>query len=152
MWIKSGLPLALVNPQFALSNAVFDFETARVGLQTHIDRDAFALFGFFQKPHAIGPAARAAAGANAAGSGTSEGVNLSWGRSLTPRLNSSATLGYARESANSDKTLTASLSMTYELGERLRAILHYQFINVDSAAVGSSYQRNQVEIGLTRSF
>jgi uncharacterized protein (PEP-CTERM system associated) len=149
---QSGLPLALVNPQFALSNAVFNFETARVGLQSHIDRNAFGIFGFFQKRSQLGQPLPAAAGAVGGGGSTSEGINFSWGRSLTPRLNSSATLGYARESANSDKTLTASLSMTYELGERLRAILHYQFINVDSAAVGSSYQRNQVEIGLTRSF
>jgi hypothetical protein len=48
--------------------------------------------------------------------------------------------------------LTASLSMTYTLGEKLTAILNYQFINADSSAGGSSYRRNQVEIGLTRSF
>ena len=31
-------------------------------------------------------------------------------------------------------------------------MLDYQFINVDSDTAGNSYQRNQVEIGLTRSF
>ena len=37
------------------------------------------------------------------------------------------------ETHANQKTLTASLSMTYVLGEKLTAILHYQFINVDSA-------------------
>jgi hypothetical protein len=42
--------------------------------------------------------------------------------------------------------------MTYLLGEQLSAILIYRFIDVDSATVGGSYRRNQVEIGLARSF
>ena len=37
-----------------------------------------------------------------------------------------------RKPPSSQKTLTASFSMTYALGEKLSAILHYQFIDVDS--------------------
>jgi uncharacterized protein (PEP-CTERM system associated) len=69
-----------------------------------------------------------------------------------PRLNSNAQLGYAVQTTSDQKTLTASLGMTYLLGERLSATLLYQFIDVDSAASSGSYRRNQVEIGLTRSF
>jgi hypothetical protein len=71
---------------------------------------------------------------------------------LTPRLNSSAAFGYTNQTTDDQRTLTASLSMTYLLDERLSAIFNYRFIDVDSATVGGSYRRNQVEIGLTRSF
>jgi uncharacterized protein (PEP-CTERM system associated) len=148
---SSGLPTALTNPQFPLTNAVFKFETASAGLQTRLERNSFGLFGFFQRRSQLGTPLPPAAAA-ATGSDTSGGVNFSWGRSLTPSLSSSATLGYIVETTDSQKTLTASLSMTYLLSERLSAILQYQFINVDSAAIGGSYRRNQVEIGLTRSF
>ena len=83
---------------------------------------------------------------------TSGGVNLIWSRSLTPRLNSYAALGFTRQTTDDQNTLTASLSLRYILAEQLNAILNYQFINVDSSPVGNSYHRNQVQIGLTRSF
>ena len=146
----TGLPSALVNPQLALStNAVFEFDTARAGLQTRLDRNTFGLFAFYEKQSPLG---EPAAGVAAAGGDTGTGVNFNWSRSLTPDLTSHAAIGYATATFGNQKTLTASLSMTYILGEKLTAILNYRFINVDSSAAGNSYQRNQVDIGLTRSF
>jgi uncharacterized protein (PEP-CTERM system associated) len=146
----TGVPGSLVNPQLSLnSNAVFQFDTARAGLQTQLDRNTLSLFGFYVRRSQLG---EPNVGAGLAGGDTGRGVNIGWSRLLTPLFSSHATLGYASHTASNQKTLTGSLSLTYVLGERLTAILHYQYINVDSAAVGSSYQRNQVEIGLTRSF
>jgi uncharacterized protein (PEP-CTERM system associated) len=142
----------LVNPEFTLTNAVFRYDTARVGLQTRLDRNAFGFFGFFSRRASLGTPVGTAAGSVTAGGNTSRGVNFSWVRSLTPRLNSSAVLGYINQTTDDQRTLTASLGMTYLLDERLSAIFNYRFIDVDSAAVGGSYRRNQVEIGLTRSF
>jgi uncharacterized protein (PEP-CTERM system associated) len=146
----TGLPTALVNPEFALANAVFKQDRARVGLQTRLDRNVLGLFGFLTRRTELGRPV--VVNGVIPGGGTAKGVNFTWGRSLTPRLNSGAQLGYAIQSSSDQKTLTAGLSVTYILGEKLTANLNYQFINVDSAAGGVSYQRNQVEIGLTRSF
>jgi hypothetical protein len=78
---------------------------------------------------------------------------------LTPKLTSTAALGYASEGVGHQKTLTADWRLTYTLSETLTAVLHYQLINVDSAIVNGgsaiglgSYRRNLVEIGVTRSF
>ena len=128
------------------------YDTARAGVQTQIDRNTFALFAVYQRQTPLGTPIGTAAIASTTTQNTSAGVNLSWGRSLTPRLNSSAALGYSAQTTSDQKTLTAGLTMTYLLGERLTATLLYQFIDVDSAVASGSYRRNQVEIGLTRSF
>jgi uncharacterized protein (PEP-CTERM system associated) len=141
-----------VNPQLALTNVVSQFDTARAGLQTQLDRDALSLFGFYMRRSPLGVPAEIAALDAFTGKGTSWGANLGWSRTLSERLISSATLGYALETTTDQKTLTASWTMSYSLSERLNAILLYQFLNVDSGAAGGSYRRNQVEIGLTRSF
>jgi uncharacterized protein (PEP-CTERM system associated) len=147
----SGLPIALVNPQAALSNNVFRFDTARAGVTTELDRNTFGLFAFYERQLQLGTPIGSTTPASA-GNQTSRGVSLSWARTLTPRLNSSAILGYATQNLDSQRTLTASFRMTYALGEKLSAILDYQFIDSDSDIAGNSYRRNQVEIGLTRSF
>lgn len=148
----SGLPVSLANSQLALSSAVSRFDTARAGLHTQLERDSFGLFAFYSRQNPLGTPIGSAALASPVVRSSSVGANLSWGRSLTPRLNSSAQLGYAIQTNSDQKTLTASLNVSYELGERLNAVLYYQFIDIDSNAASSSYRRNQVEIGLTRSF
>jgi uncharacterized protein (PEP-CTERM system associated) len=148
----TGLPTALVNPELALSTAVFRYDTATAGLQTQLDRNSLSLLGFYARRSPLGTPVGTAALASTAGQDTSLGVNFTWGRSLTPYLSSSAALGYATQTASDQRTLTATLNMTYLLGERLNATLLYQFIDVDSAVANGSYRRNQVEIGLTRSF
>ena len=111
-----------------------------------------ALLAVYQRQTPLGTPIGTAALASPTTQNTSAGVNLIWGRSLTPRLNSSAALGYSAQTTGDQKTLTAGLTMTYVLAERLSATLLYQFIDVDSATGSNSYRRNQVEIGLTRSF
>jgi len=86
------------------------------------------------------------------GSNTSYGANLNWSRSLTPKLSSSATLGYAIAVVGHQKTLASDWQLTYTMSETFHCVLHYQFINVDSPIVAGAYQRNQVEISVTRSF
>jgi uncharacterized protein (PEP-CTERM system associated) len=147
----SGLPIALVNPQSALSNGVFRFDTARAGVTTQLDRNTFGLFGFYQRQRELGTPIGSTAPASTLNT-TSAGVSVSWARSLTPDLSSSAVLGYAAQNSENQRTLTASFRMTYALSEKLSAILDYQFIDSDSDIAGNSYRRNQVEIGLTRSF
>jgi len=117
-----------------------------------LDRNVFGLFSFLEKRTELGTPAGTAANSGDTGNDTSGGINLTWSRSLTPRLSSNATVGYARDISSSQKTLTAGLSMAYLLGEKLTASFNYQFIDVDSTTVGGTYRRNQVEIGLTRSF
>jgi uncharacterized protein (PEP-CTERM system associated) len=147
----SGLPISLVNTQFGLSNAVFNFQTARAGVRTQLDRDVLGLFAFYEKRTQLGRTLGTLT-SPADATDTSGGVRFSWQRLLTPRLNSNAQLGFARAVQNDQNTLTASWVMTYLLAEKLTAVLQYQFINVDSNVAGNSYRRNQVEIGLTRSF
>jgi uncharacterized protein (PEP-CTERM system associated) len=153
----TGLPTALVNPELSLTTAVSKFTTARAGVQTQLDRDTFTLFAIYEQQTPLGTPIGTAALASPAIKNTSVGVNLTWGRSLTPRLNANASVGYATQMSSDQRTLTASWVMTYELAERLNATLLYQFIDVDSTVANStvasgSYRRNQVEIGLTRSF
>ena len=148
----SGLPTSLVNPQFSLNTTVSRYDTGRIGLQTRLDRDTFGALGIYSRRSPLGTPIGTAAGTGISGEDTSIGINLSWSRSLTPLLNSSTSVGYVTQTRDDQKTLTASLSMTYLLGEQLSAILIYRFIDVDSATVGGSYRRNQVEIGLARSF
>jgi uncharacterized protein (PEP-CTERM system associated) len=148
----TGLPSALVNPELSLSNAVSRYDRGRVGLQTQLDRDTLSLFGFYTRRRPLGTPIGSAALVTPVGQETSIGVNLVWGRSVTPRLNSNAALGYATQITTDQKTLTASWVMSYLMADKLTATLQYQFINVDSAVANNSFRRNQVEIGLTRSF
>ena len=150
---STGLPSALINPQFPNSTTnVFRNQNMRIGLQTTLDRDTYGVFGFADERTALGPpTAVTGVAAISSGSDTALGANFNWSRSVTPYLTSAATLGYATARASHSKTLTADLSLNYPLSATLSAVLHYQFINVDSAIVGS-YRRNQVEIGVTRSF
>jgi uncharacterized protein (PEP-CTERM system associated) len=144
-----GLPTAIVNPGLSLTNAVSRYDTARVGLRTQLERDTLSLFAFLSRRAQLGAPLVAT---TTVGDDTSKGIHFSWVRSLTPNLNSSAGLGFITRDRNDQNTLTASLGMTYTLSEKLSAILNYRFIDVDTAAVGGSYRRNQVEIGLRRSF
>jgi hypothetical protein len=147
---STGLPISLVNSAFGNSNAVSEYQTAQAGLQTRLERDSLSLYGFLAKRTPLVAPIFMATGI--ASSDTSGGVNLIWSRSLTPRLSGSTALGVTRQTNDDQNTLTASLSLQYILSERLNAIFNYQFINVDSSPVASSYHRNQVQIGLTRSF
>jgi uncharacterized protein (PEP-CTERM system associated) len=158
----TGLPSALANPEFSYaSNNIYRQKQMRIGMQTTVGRNTFGIFGFFDRRAALGTSSTGATGAAAilSGSDSTVGANLNWSRSLAPNLTSAAALGYAIEQAASQKTLTADWRLTYTLNAKLNAVLHYQFINVDSANVtgGSasgvgSYRRNLVEIGVTRSF
>ncbi len=154
----TGLPSALLNPEFSLSNSVSREEQARIGIQTHLNSDTYGLFAFLDHRSAVGvPLPIAGVAQASSGNDTSRGVNFTWARSLTPRLSSAAALGYASTVASDQKTVTADLRLTYSLNDRLNAVLDYQFINVDaptltSGSINGSYRRNQVEIGVTRSF
>lgn len=148
----TGLPIALGSTNFGASNAIFSYRTANAGLQTSFERNSIALFAFLSQQSPLGTPIGTAAIVSTTSDSTSGGVNLNWARSLTPRLNSNARVGFTRLTSTDQNTLTAGLSMSYILNEKLTAVLNYQFINVDSSTVGGSYRRNQVEIGLTRSF
>jgi len=150
----TGLPSALSNPEFSYAtDGVFRNKTARVGVQTTLDRDTFGLLGTFDRRSAVGnPTGATGIAQTLSGSNTSYGANLNWSRSLTPKLSSSATLGYAIAVVGHQKTLTSDWQLTYTMSETFHCVLHYQFINVDSPIVAGAYQRNQVEISVTRSF
>jgi uncharacterized protein (PEP-CTERM system associated) len=149
----TGLPSALVNPEFANgANNIFHNEDARIGMQTTLDRDTYGIFGFYDRRSALGPPTGVTGIAQTlSGSDSTLGANLNWSRTVRPDLTSAAALGYAIDHAAHSNTLTADLSLNYTMTQTLSAVLHYQFINVDSAIVGS-YRRNLLEIGLTRSF
>jgi len=149
----TGLPSALANPEFAYAaNNIYRQKQARIGMQTTLDQDTYGIFGFYDRRSALGtPIGVTGIAQTLSGSDSTLGANLNWSRSLTPNLTSVAALGYAIAHAAHSKTLTADLSLNYTMTETLSAILHYQFINVDSAIVGS-YRRNLLEIGVTRSF
>ncbi|MGE0258272.1 MAG: TIGR03016 family PEP-CTERM system-associated outer membrane protein [Alphaproteobacteria bacterium] len=149
---STGLPVPLVNSVFSNTNAVTENETAQAGVQTRFERDTLSLYTFIAKESPIGAPIGVPLSSVGTLNNTGGGANLIWGRSLTPRLNSYAALGFTRQTNDDQNTLTASWSLQYILGEKLSANFLYQFINVDSSAVGSSYHRNQVQIGLTRSF
>lgn len=155
----TGLPTALANPDFSFAvNNIYRHQDARVGLQSLVGRNTFGIFVFADRRSLVGSStATTAIAQTLSGTDTAMGANFSWGRSLTPRLNGTASLGYAREIAAHQKTLTANLSLAYTLSDKLSAVLSCQFINVESAiassaTVSGSYTRNQVELGLTRSF
>ncbi len=146
----TGVPTALVNPQFgATGTEIFSFQNARAGVQSSQGRNTFGVFGFVDQRTAHGNTTGTPTGS---GSNTAIGANFSWGRSLTPRLSGGASLGYAREMTNHQKTLTSSLNLSYVISDRLNATASYQFINVNAAAVNGSYTRNQIEFGVTGHF
>ena len=119
-----------------------------------VDRDTFRVLGFLSQQVLLGGPLPSTV-SPAAGTDTALGVNFSWSRSLTPQLSSSASLGYAGETAAHQDTVTADCALNYTFSETLTGVLHYQFINVDSpptASVTNSYRRNLIEIGVTKSF
>lgn len=149
----SGIPSAIGNPEFGYtSNNVFRTKQGRFGIQSTLDRDTFGILATYDRQVALGPTTAADA---ASGTNTSYGANFNWSRSITPLLTSAASLGYARAIVGDQKTLTADLRLTYTLSPTLQGIVHYQFINVAASNVNSSngsYQRNLIEVGITRSF
>ena len=151
----TGLPSALSNPEFAYaSNSIYRTKNGNVSVQTVIDRDTFRVLGFFSQQFLQG-ALLPSTVSPAAGTDTALGANFSWSRSITPRLTSSVSLGYARETAGHQNTLTADCSLNYTFSSTLTGIVHYQFINVDSprtVTFNNSYRRNLIEVGVTKSF
>jgi uncharacterized protein (PEP-CTERM system associated) len=155
----TGLPSALSNPEFAYSaNNIYRSKIAQVGIQTGLDRDTFGLIAVYNHRDALG-AQPTGTTSVVSGTDTSYGINFNWSRSLTPALTGSATLGYARDVASAQKTLSSDLSFSYAFSDRLSGVLHYQFVNVtgntvafSSGATSGAYTRNLIEIAVARNF
>lgn len=161
----TGLPSALSNPAFAYSaNNIFRSKALQVGIQTGLDRDTFGLNAVYSQRNALGPqpvlSPQPAGVTNVvSGSDTSYGVNLNWSHILMPALTGSASLGYVRDTAGGQKTLSSDLTFSYTFSDKLSGVLHYQFVNVSgntvaltSGATFGPYTRNLVEIALSRNF
>jgi uncharacterized protein (PEP-CTERM system associated) len=150
----TGVPTTLANLEFPFATTtVFLDETAQLGVQTSIGRNSFGLFGFYDHRTPTGtPPGLTGTAAILSGSDTSLGANFNWSRLLRANLTTSAAFGYARELIGHSRTLNADWQLSYTVSEKLTATLHYQFINVSSNAVLGTYYRNQIEIGITRSF
>lgn len=150
----TGLPSALTNPEFSYAaNAVYRQEMGEISVQTTLGRNTFGVLGVYNHQLPLGPVSGVkGVAATLAGANTSIGANLNWSRSLTPRLASSATLGYDTAAAGSFNTLTADWRLTYTISDYLTAALHYSLINVSSSIATGSYRRDLVEVGVTRSF
>jgi hypothetical protein len=150
----TGLPLTLTNPEVAsLTSTAYRNENAQFFIQTMEGRNTFGTVAFVTHRTAVGnPTGVTGIAQTLSGNDTAIGANFSWGRSLTPRLSSQASVGYVRQTAGHQNTLTANLSLSYTLSERFRAGLYYQMLNIDTALPNASYYRNQIEIGLTANF
>lgn len=150
----SGLPSALFNPEFSyLTNGIFRDRLFSVGLQATYDRDTFGLF--LTSDHRVGVGALSPsfiASPMSTGNDTANGANLNWSRSLTPKLSSTATLGYSTDAASHGNTITGEFSLTYTLSESFTCILHYQLIDANNAATvgvsNGSFRRNLLEVGV----
>src|SRR5262249_5262164 len=130
---------------FALNNNIYQQEQANIGIQTISGRNTFSVFAFIERQTPLGSAVPDSS------NNTSSGINFTWSRSLTPRLNGAASLGYVSTIPNPSQTLTAELGLNYTVNDVTSAFLNYQFVNSD-ATTNSSYRRNQIGIGVTRSF
>jgi hypothetical protein len=150
----TGVPIALTNPEFAfVADNVFRNDDVTLGIDTSIGRNTFSLIAFLDDRTALAPPPGVTGiAAMLAGSSTSWGANLNWNRTLRPNLTSSVSLGYAGLSVGHGTTITADAALNYIVSERLTATLHYQLINVSSNVVNGAFYRNQVEIGVRRSF
>ena len=78
-------------------------------MQTQLDRNTFGLFGFYERQRELGTPIGAATIAPQA-EDTSRGVSVNWARSLTPRLNSSANLGYATQSSRRSEDIDSQFA------------------------------------------
>lgn len=154
----TGLPSALSNPEFAYSaDNIYRTKNFQFGIQTVLDRDTFGLQALFDHRGALG---QQPVGASVvSGTDTTYGANLTWSRSLTPRLTASAILGYTKDSASAQKTISNNISLSYTISEHFNGVLLYQFVNVtgntvtlDNGATSGPYTRNLVEVALTRNF
>ena len=158
----TGVPIALTNLQipFPLSSAFKD-DNATFSILTTLGRNGFSVSAFLDNRTQLG-STTVTTPWGLAGSGSFWGVNLNWSRSLSPKLTSSVSVGYAGGDVGENKTLNGDALLAYSMNERLTATLHYQFINVSSNTTSSSitsssfgigsYHRNQIEVGLRRTF
>lgn len=155
----TGLPSALSNPEFAYSaNNVYRTKDIQIGIQTSLDRDTFGLNIVFDHRGALGPQPLGVTNI-LSGTDTTYGANLNWSRSVTPRLTASASIGYTKDIASAQKSITNNLSLSYTIAEHLNGLLLYQFTNVtgntvtlDTGATSGPYTRNLIEVALTRNF
>jgi hypothetical protein len=150
----TGAPIILANLEVPfLTNVAFRNDNAIMGIQTNIGRDTYGFVGFLNRRTSTGapPTTNGVAGVSS-GNDTAFGVNLTWNRLLRADLTSSAALGYAIEDVGHTNTLTGDWLLTYIVSEKLTASLHYQLINVSTHLANTAYYRNQIEIGVRRTF
>jgi uncharacterized protein (PEP-CTERM system associated) len=150
----TGVPIILANLEVPfLTNVAFRNDNATMGVQTSLGRDTYGLIAFLTRRSSTGaPTATTGVAGISSGNDTAFGANVTWNRSLRADLTSSAALGYAIEEIGHTNTLTADWLLTYIVSERLTASLHYQLINVSTHLANSGYYRNQIEIGVKRTF
>lgn len=154
----TGVPIALTNLETPLlASNVYKTDNLTIGATSVIGRNTYSAYAFLTDQTALGPPPGTSGIAAAlAGNNTSWGINLNWARSLRQNLTSSVSVGYSGQQIGHGNTFTADALLSYTVSERLTASLRYQFIdfgtNLTAGSNFGSYRRNQIEIGVTRSF
>jgi hypothetical protein len=135
----TALP-GLADPEFSYAQTdIYRYQLARIGITSDIGRNSFRIFGFLDHRGSL---------INLTANDTSRGILLEWFRSITPRLTGAANLGYATHVLGNEKTATASLNLTYQINDTFNLFTRYEFLSRQGTLVGSSLQRNLVELGL----
>jgi hypothetical protein len=141
----SGLPVAFYSSGVGLTNNPYRQHLLNFGVTESIGLNSYSLYGYLANQQSLTPVTSATTTPSISAPSTSSistptksiGVNFTWGRSINPDLNSSASLGYFNSSnvitttggtpIGSQNTVTASLGVNYSFAQNLTGSILYNF-------------------------
>ena len=171
----SGLPVTFYSPGIGLTNSVYRQHVLNFGVTESIGLNNYSLYGYYANqqsltpttPAPVIPSISAPTISSISAPTKSIGVNFTWGRSVRPDLNGSASLGYfnssnvvtttARTPVSTQNTITANLGVNYSFAQNLTGSILYSFsyqTNGAGGAVGRSADVvvNQLTFQLSKTF
>lgn len=141
----------LENQAFGLSNAAFLQERYSLRFSTELQRDTFSAELYREMRESQ----------NALSTQTTDGVNMSWGRSLSELLSLNVGLAYTESEFTSvrvggqpreDQTVRGGPGLSYRFNETLTGSMNYDFLYRFSNAATGDLRENIVTVGLRKTF
>jgi hypothetical protein len=155
----SGLPTAFYNPGLGLTNNVYRQHLLNVGLSDIIGYNQYSLYGVYISQQSLTTPTTSTPT-------KSIGANFTWGRSIRPDLNSSASLGFYNTSnaigltntasVGTINTVTANLGLNYLLTDTVTgSVLYTLSYQTNGAAItgnAGNIVANSLQFLLTKTF
>jgi hypothetical protein len=123
----SGLPTAFYNPGNGINNNVYRQHLYNVGLTDAIGLNSYSIYGYFINQQSLTPPITPAT--------DSTGASFTWGRSMRPDLNGSASASYFRTTnavtintltpINNTSIVTATVGVNYTFARQLTGSIYY---------------------------